>query len=96
MHPAPVTTHALKIWPPFFDAIVEGRKTCEVRDARDRRFAVGDYLFLREYVPSDHAGEGAYTGREATVLVTHVTRLVDLLGEAAGDYVVMSVRVVRS
>ena len=35
------TTHDLKTWPEFFDAILDGRKTFEVRDTRDRDFAVG-------------------------------------------------------
>jgi hypothetical protein len=46
------TMHDLKVWTEFFDAILDGRKTFEVRNARDRCFAVGDVLRLREWTPA--------------------------------------------
>lgn len=60
------TTHELKCWPHFFDAVADGRKTFEVR-FDDRGFEVGDTLRLREYdVPH------GYTGREVSRAVTFV------------------------
>jgi hypothetical protein len=62
--------HELKIWPEHFRAIVEGRKTFEVRSTEDRIFDEGDTLLLREYI-SDCDGD-EYTGREMTVRVNFV------------------------
>lgn len=70
---AEVRTHVLKIWPEFFDAIADGRKTFEVR-FDDRGYREGDLLRLREWEP---AGE-VYTGREITVRVTYILRGWDL------------------
>jgi hypothetical protein len=44
------TIHSLKCWPPYFDAIGDGRKTFEVRKL-DRDFRVGDMLHLHEVTP---------------------------------------------
>lgn len=51
--------HELKIWPQYYSAVVEHRKTFEVRK-NDRPFVVGDGICLREYDPFV---EGGYTGR---------------------------------
>lgn len=71
-----VTTHDLKIWPEFFEAVCDGRKTFEFRDD-DRDFEVGDTLLLREYVPptwvNDEVEEPAhYTGRSVRMTVTYI------------------------
>lgn len=42
-----VTTHTLKTWTDFFQAIVDGRKNFEVR-YNDRGFQAGDYVRLVE------------------------------------------------
>lgn len=65
--PAMPKYHDLKTWPPFFEALVRGDKTCEVRRF-DRDFVVGDHLLLREWEP----GKKTYTGREARFVVTHI------------------------
>lgn len=44
------TTHTLKTLPPFFDAVVRGDKTFEVRKD-DRAFQAGDTLVLNHYDP---------------------------------------------
>ena len=64
--------HQLKIWPKYFDAVLSGAKTFEVRND-DRGFAVGDTLVLREWsrMPSATLGAG-YTGRECKRVVTHI------------------------
>jgi hypothetical protein len=46
-----VTTHRLKTWPEFFDAIADGRKTFEIRK-NDRGFQTGDELVLLKWDPS--------------------------------------------
>jgi uncharacterized protein DUF3850 len=76
--------HKLKTWPSHFGAVMDGSKTFEVRPA-DRDFAVGNFLILQEWDPEPrpseprgmHAGDikytaSGYTGREATVVVTHI------------------------
>jgi hypothetical protein len=60
--------HELKVWPEFFEPLIEGRKTAEYRKD-DRGFHLGDTLWLREWEPSTEA----YTGREACAVVTHIT-----------------------
>jgi hypothetical protein len=72
-----MTTHQLKTWPEYFDAILEGRKQFEYR-RNDRNFQVGDFLCLREWKPegfADDFGEriqGNYTGREIIRRVTYL------------------------
>jgi hypothetical protein len=57
-----VTTHELKTWPPYFQAVKTNRKTFEVR-RNDRDFKVGDLLHLREYDPGMEDYTGEETGR---------------------------------
>lgn len=59
----------LKSWPVFFQAIREGIKKHDLRDARDHHFFVGQELLLKEYDPF----AGAYTGEVETVRVTYIT-----------------------
>ena len=47
-------THELKILPQFYRAVLEGRKTFEVRK-NDRHYCVGDFISLAEYDP-DYCG----------------------------------------
>ena len=61
--------HKMKCWPQFFEDIISGKKTFEVRDD-DRGYQEGDVLHLREYEPEDEAG---YTGRERLYVVTYMT-----------------------
>jgi Domain of unknown function (DUF3850) len=75
-----MTEHHLKTWPPQFQAILDRTKTSEFRRA-DRPFAVGDLLYLEEYVPAEVERDGEvwvekepahYTGRRTIVKVTHI------------------------
>lgn len=59
--------HELKIWPAFFRAVMEGRKTYEIRK-NDRGFMVGDPIRLNEYDPTH-----GYTGKFCDVKVTYLT-----------------------
>lgn len=66
--------HCLKIWPSFFEPVASGAKRFEVRSTRDRDFAVGDRLFLREWDPQEGRmvdGRG-FTGRVIQTDVTYV------------------------
>lgn len=58
-------THELKTAAPYFAAVVLGMKTFDIR-FNDRKFEVGDLLYLREYVDDD------YTGRAAVRRVSYV------------------------
>ena len=49
-----VTTHTLKTWPQYFDAVARGEKTYEVRK-NDRGFQRGDVVVLqRTYEDATH------------------------------------------
>jgi hypothetical protein len=61
--------HALKCWPDFFEAILDDRKTFDIRKD-DRDFQEGDYLILREYCP----GSDIYSGRALVRRITYVLR----------------------
>lgn len=65
-------THEVKIWPPFFEHLLDGRKRFEVR-RNDRGFAVGDEIKFREWVPKARGGnEDYYTGRALWMRVRYV------------------------
>lgn len=61
-------THYCKSWTYFYDAIVSGEKTHDLR-INDRDFAVGDIIVLRRY---DQVN-GKYTGEECEVKITYIT-----------------------
>ena len=64
-----MATHARKIWPKFFDALLYGGKTCEVRKNDEYpSFAVGGNLLLQEWGPD----ADKYTDLEAIFEITHV------------------------
>lgn len=81
-------THALKTWPEYFKAVIEGQKKFEVRKD-DRHFKLGDKLLLQEY----DAERREYTGEECEFTVGCILR-----GPAFGikkGYCVMSLDVVK-
>lgn len=65
--PRPPIVHELKIWPTYFDAILRGDKTHEIRNA-DRGFRVGDTLRLNEFYPGDER----FSGRSIDVEVSYL------------------------
>lgn len=57
--------HELKIYPKYFDAVLNGSKPFEIRK-NDRNFQVGDNVFLREW---DNI---KYSGRTIFAEITYV------------------------
>lgn len=65
-------TKQLKIWPTYFEAVLSGDKSFEVRKD-DRGLCVGDTVMLREFIPNN-AGGGEYTGREIAKTISYIVR----------------------
>ncbi len=64
--------HALKIWPQFFQAKIDGLKPWEHRVAIDRTFSVGDEVYFHEWNPNTET----FTGRTlGPVVITYVLRV---------------------
>jgi ASC-1-like (ASCH) protein len=59
--------HEKKVWPEYFQKIIEGKKTYELRLA-DWECKDGDVLVLKEWNPETKE----YTGREIEKKVSHV------------------------
>ena len=60
-------THELKTWPRYYQRVMDGDKTFEVR-AADRDFQIGDFLTLKEYDPDT----SKYSGRCLSAIVTYI------------------------
>lgn len=54
--------HSIKVQPPYFDALVDGSKTFEVRP-NDRSYQAGDVLVLNEWHPAGFDKENCHTCR---------------------------------
>lgn len=78
--------HTVKCWPEYFQAVIDRRKTFEVR-LNDRGYVEGDLLTLREWDPET----SDYTGRIALAQIGYVLPLAD---RGAVGHVAFSVRVV--
>ena len=76
--------HELKIYPHYFQEIVDGNKTFEVRK-NDRGFRVGDTVILKEW---DNI---KYSGREIHARITYI--LDDKFIGLANGYVAFSIKV---
>ncbi len=85
-----MTTHELKIWPDYFQAILDGTKTFEVRTSQNRRYQEGDRLRLREYDAISKPNP-SYSGRELLREITYVLSGSAFVGIKRG-YVVLSLR----
>lgn len=81
--------HALKTWPEYYEAALDGTKTFELR-RHDRPFRVGDTLTLREWDPCTRD----YTGREYATLVTYVLVEAELFGLMDG-FVILGLEPMR-
>jgi ASC-1-like (ASCH) protein len=64
--------HEKKVWPEYFQAILDGKKNFELRLA-DRKCEEGDTLVLQERDPTTKN----YTGRTIEKEVTYVRRTKD-------------------
>ena len=62
--------HELKCWPQYFQAVVLGKKTFEIR-LDDRDFRVGDMAILKEWNPIDRE----YTGQVEEFGISYVMSL---------------------
>ena len=62
--------HELKILPVYFEAVVIGVKTFEIRNNTDRDFQKGDMVTLKEVLATDPS---KFTGREQLVRISYVT-----------------------
>ncbi len=62
-------THTLKTWPEYYQAIIEGKKTFDIRED-DRPFTVGDFVRLEEWNPTTKQ----LTGRIADYKITYLMR----------------------
>lgn len=76
--------HELKIHPKYFEEVLAGKKTFEVRE-NDRDFKTGDLLALNEYDPE----KNAYTGRSAVVYVDYACTSTQYVREG---FAVMSIK----
>lgn len=72
--------HELKILPEYFQAVLDGDKTFEIRK-NDRNYKVGDRLILKEYEPVD----GDFTNREESKVISYITDYAQV-----ENYIVMS------
>jgi len=59
-------THNLKTWPQYFERVLDGSKTFEVRN-NDRDFQTGDILILLEYDPNNNS----FTNRTIKKVVSY-------------------------
>lgn len=62
-----------KVWPKYFQSILDGKKTFELRLA-DFNVGEGDLLVLREWDPKTKE----YTGRRLEKTVTYVLKTKDI------------------
>ncbi len=76
--------HELKILPNYFEEVIYGAKTFEVRK-NDRDFKVGDLLALNEY----DAEKKEYTGNSCLVYVDYILKDDNY---CKSGYVIMSIK----
>lgn len=81
--------HSLKIWPEYYAAVSEKRKTFEFR-FNDRGFRVGDWLLLNEF---DNI-KGRLTNRLVVAEVTYMLEGNGIIGIPDG-HVVMAIRLLE-
>lgn len=76
--------HELKTLPEYFNAVISGEKTFEVRK-NDRPFTSGDLLAMNEY----DAETNGYTGRSCLVYIDYILDNEDYCKDG---FVVMSIK----
>ncbi len=83
--------HSLKLITDFFDDVLSGRKSFEIRQ-NDRNFKVGDYLALNEIILTEQENtppQCSYTGRSCMVYVDYILQDERYLPQG---YVAMSIK----
>jgi hypothetical protein len=75
--------HALKQMPGYYDDVISGKKTFEVRK-NDRPYKEGDLLALNEY-----DSENGYTGRSCLVYIDYILNDSEYCKDG---YIVMSIK----
>jgi hypothetical protein len=60
--------HVIKSWSRFFQPIIQGKRTADIRHLDDRDFQVDDLMLLREWDPI----RLEYTGLCAVVQITYI------------------------
>lgn len=88
-----MTTHELKINECYFNHILEGKKTCEIR-FNDRDYQVGDiirfkYLWKYEERPSEAQFDGDCYLSDVNFIITHVLHFPEGLKEG---FVALSIK----
>lgn len=68
--------HLLKTWPDYFDPVLRGRKTFDIRK-NDREFQEGDLLTLMEYDPSKNEYSGKFVTYRAGYILQGMFGLPD-------------------
>jgi hypothetical protein len=68
-----VITHEIKIYPRYFEAVMSGDKTFELR-RNDRDYKVGDVILLEEF---EYEVGGSYTGRNLSVTISYILKEED-------------------
>lgn len=63
-----MTEHNLKTWTEFYQVVLSGDKTFEVRK-NDRNFQIGDVLNLIEVLPDDNFKT---TGNQSRFVITYI------------------------
>lgn len=81
--------HQLKITPKYFDDVVAGIKTFEVRK-NDRNFHVGDFLALNEITPHECNAKHEHLETGRSVLM-HVHYILDDPAYVKEGYVIMEI-----
>lgn len=83
--PAPTSGSVieLKTWPEFFQPILDGVKTFEIR-AHDRPFMVGSMLHLREFAPCRECGGSGRVWDNGDKCACHCTTGLDPKGYYTG------------
>lgn len=74
-----MTTHELKTWPEYFEAVASGAKNFEIRSTKDRTFEVGDKVVLKEWDPATSSYSGRLRVRQITYIVAGAPFLPDRL-----------------
>ena len=82
--------HAIKITPRYFEDILSGKKSFEIR-LNDREYQQGDYLALNEWEQTSAVG-GHYTGRSILAFVDYILYGAEGVPGLDEDYCLMGIK----